>query len=54
MIPPTDHDLLTQLVQDVAWIKASLSTHLKHHWAVHLALLVAAVSVFAGLLIHSH
>jgi hypothetical protein len=40
-----DHDLLTQLANDVCWIKNALANHLKHHWAVELALLVALIGV---------
>ena len=46
-MPPkdlTDHDLLVRIDERVNHNEGMMSNHLKHHWAVTLALLAATLS----------
>lgn len=47
----TDHDILLQLYNDVNWIKKLMSNHLRHHWAITLAAIGAAISALLALVV---
>jgi hypothetical protein len=51
MTEKKDHDILIELSRDVCWLKKAISNHLKHHWAVELALLGAVITLIVTLIV---
>jgi len=47
--PMSDHDLLIRIDERVAKLERCMTNHLKHHWAVTLAALSAAVTLAVAL-----
>ena len=43
-----DHDLLISVVKDVSWIKNIMGNHLKHHWGLEVALVIALLMALAS------
>ena len=46
----TDHDLLMRIDERLKAIEKSLSNHLKHHWAITMALLAAVLGLIAKIM----
>ena len=46
-----DRERLAELKTDICWIKKMLGNHLRHHWAVTLALLGITLSSVLTLLV---
>ena len=53
MLPsnPNDHDILLSLARDMCWLKKGFANHLKHHWAIHIAVFGALLGLVATLLL---
>jgi len=46
-----DHDLLITLSAKVDYLTTMISNHLKHHFAMNVALMVATISTLTSLII---
>lgn len=46
-----ERDILIELKNDVGWIKKIMGNHLKHHWAVTLAVVTCSLCTIGSLLI---
>ena len=50
MAEEKDHDILLEVRRDTCWLKKQIANHLKHHFFVNLALLVAIVGLIISLI----
>ena len=48
---PSDHDLLIRIDERVKKLDRCMSNHLKHHWVMTTAVLVAFLTALGGLLV---
>lgn len=49
--PDNDHDMLITIARDTCWLKKEISNHLKHHFAINIAVITAILMTAGTLLI---
>lgn len=49
--PDNDHDLLIMVARDICWLKKEIGNHLKHHFAINIAVVTALLATAGALLV---